>query len=927
MPRHCCVPCCNSNYASALKSEEAESTFSFPKNSETSLLWLKAIHREDYTLKKNSVVCAKHFRSSDIIRASIYKDEAGNEHTEKLTYPKLIVGSVPSIFENQPKYLSSSKPPPRCDPEERRKHTLQRKADKIQDFLNSDNIHSFSDIITLAESKLNLNKWNFKVMEQNVFFYLLNVDCVEDTTDEDVKVIASIKISDNLIVSVFINNNELSSNDLKWILSQDKRVTRWSQIINLLSRYSLESKCLIDSDFYVEKACVYLNLAINNLTEKNFNIRPTLELLENQLYLLNATRKQYTMPTLLFSFAIYSQSSSTYNCLRKFFNLPTKRYLQHVTSSLIVSVSDDITTKQTYLLHLCSGLNEREKIVCLLVDEIYLKSSLNYKAKTITGYAVNNVNELAKTMQTFMIISPFGHFKEVVRLLPVQSLSGNALKEIVFETIKYIQLHGFKILAIITDNNRVNQNMFKQFSDTYYITNPDYANDKIFLTYDSVHILKNIRNNWINLKDPEKSFIFPSFENPTIKQRASFMDLRNFYKKEINSINKKAYKINDKTLYPNTFERQNVSLVQNIFHDSTIAALKWENVSNGTATFLEIIKQWWDIVNVKNVIKGKIKRNEWSTPIYSSSDFKIEYLQKFLKWLDHWHNDPAAASLTKDTYKAIKRSTTVLIDIVNYSFINFDINYILTGKFQTDNLEKRFGRYRNLSGCSYNVSVRQIFESENKIRIQNILKSCIESEERGSAFKDFKSAMMDYDVKDCVNISEFAFIFGTEYLENYQFDEGVQLYICGYVAHCIRKRIKCDDCLSLVVNSVGNDSENDYFNYSQRGGLCISTDEVKYVYYHLCAILDYIISDKSIEVSFLSKTNHQHLLTSLTIASLESDNFAINFNEKCHCGKRLRDIFYSIARTITNITLNNYTKSKNNIQNTAGKKRKLQTLY
>lgn len=40
---------------------------------------------------------------------------------------------------------------------------------------------------------------------------------------------------------------------------------------------------------------------------------------------------------------------------------------------------------------------------------------------------------------------------------------------------------------------------------------------------------------------------------------------------------------------------------------------------------------------------------------------------------------------------------------------------------QTDELERRFGRYRNLSGCNYKVSYCQILENEKKIRDGHLL--------------------------------------------------------------------------------------------------------------------------------------------------------------------------------------------------------------
>lgn len=54
----------------------------------------------------------------------------------------------------------------------------------------------------------------------------------------------------------------------------------------------------------------------------------------------------------------------------------------------------------------------------------------------------------------------------------------------------------------------------------------------LFLLYDTVHILKNIRNNWINPKNV--TFHFPDFENPEIMKSADFSHIRELYHKEKN---------------------------------------------------------------------------------------------------------------------------------------------------------------------------------------------------------------------------------------------------------------------------------------------------------------------------------------------------------------------------------------------------------
>jgi hypothetical protein len=335
--------------------------------------------------------------------------------------------------------------------------------------------------------------------------------------------------------------------------------------------------------------------------------------------------------------------------------------------------------------------------VSLLVDEIYVNQTLTFKAQNIIGSIENRPTQIAKTVLSFMITSAFGSYKEIVKLVPVSGLTGEELKKFTIEVIQYVQSFNFKVIVVISDNNRVNQSMFKLFCETKYFTsNPSFTNLPLYLTYDFVHIFKNVRNNWLNIKNYESTFLYPDFDDHTIIRKASFDHLRQIHNNEKNILVKKAFKLNNKSLYPNNIERQNVRLVDNVFHYSTIAALKENCEYTETVSFMETIRKWWDIVNTKNSFKGiKKKKNEWSGPIYNVDDPKVQYLSKFVSWVKQWAllcDEKICIDLTKDTFSAIERSTEVLICLVTYSLENFPITYVLAGKFQTDNLEGRFGR-------------------------------------------------------------------------------------------------------------------------------------------------------------------------------------------------------------------------------------------
>ena len=57
---------------------------------------------------------------------------------------------------------------------------------------------------------------------------------------------------------------------------------------------------------------------------------------------------------------------------------------------------------------------------------------------------------------------------------------------------------GGTVLALICDNNRTNQSLFNKIPTVK--DKPWRTPNNMFLLYDYVHIIKNIRNNWLTEK-------------------------------------------------------------------------------------------------------------------------------------------------------------------------------------------------------------------------------------------------------------------------------------------------------------------------------------------------------------------------------------------------------------------------------------------
>jgi hypothetical protein len=76
-----------------------------------------------------------------------------------------------------------------------------------------------------------------------------------------------------------------------------------------------------------------------NLNAEDKNLYNRILLLIDQINLLVIKQKHYSPSTTVMSFMLYTLSPCAYDLIRDYFNLPTKRYLQYLSSSLNVSPS------------------------------------------------------------------------------------------------------------------------------------------------------------------------------------------------------------------------------------------------------------------------------------------------------------------------------------------------------------------------------------------------------------------------------------------------------------------------------------------------------------------------------------------------------------------------------------------------------------
>ena len=234
------------------------------------------------------------------------------------------------------------------------------------------------------------------------------------------------------------------------------------------------------------------------------------------------------------------------------------------------------------------------------------------------------------------------------------------------------------------------------------------------------------------MKNYKKAFSFPDFEDNEKILQASFADLETIYLLETSLTLKKAPALLWKALNRHALERQNVKLALKVFSNKTAAALNCygphnENLENwnGTASFINLVWKWWCVVNVKHPFKERNTRNIYAHPIDTVNHKNLQFLSSLATWLDCWSNKNKILNegfLSKDTYLTFKHILKVIVEVAKYLIETLKFDFVLLGYFQTDNLESRFGQYRQMYGGNRLISVQELTESEKKLKIKSLLK-------------------------------------------------------------------------------------------------------------------------------------------------------------------------------------------------------------
>ena len=272
-------------------------------------------------------------------------------------------------------------------------------------------------------------------------------------------------------------------------LLTNRRVTKLSQLINLMARVKAWQ---VDSSskplsLYVQMAVSVLKGALDNISDRNSEEFRKVNVVVQQLRLLLQKKhgRQYSPQLMIFAYMILALSSDAYNVLlqENVLSLPSVATLKKITRKVDASTNVD---DASYLQLRVSKLQEHERAVILIIDEIYVSKRIEYAGGDVVGLTPDG--KVASTLLCFMIKSVAGHYKDIVALYPVQKLTASKQHDCYVDVMKLLRRTAVTVVAMSVDNAATNRKFYVDLCDGSLRTNITDAT-----TYWATDVSHNIR--------------------------------------------------------------------------------------------------------------------------------------------------------------------------------------------------------------------------------------------------------------------------------------------------------------------------------------------------------------------------------------------------------------------------------------------------
>lgn len=389
---------------------------------------------------------------------------------------------------------------------------------------------------------------------------------------------------------IFLDESTQTSTSLSW---GTPRKTFLRKKIKILQKEANAPKCkqLLENDVTIED--------VEKFLDKKYSVEAS-KLLKTQLKLLNRAPRgsRYSEEFKQFALSVYFLGPKAYKKMSTVFRLPAKATLERFTRKWAINpgFNDFIFRLLEFRVR---RMKEKEKDCLLVLDEMSLKSHLFYDISRdkIIGFQTENNETSAKIASSALVVMVRGiasSWKQPLAYFFYKSTAAaDEAKDILFESVRRLNVIGFNVLAVVSDQGPNFQKLVKtslKLNENNLFFYVDSL--RILYLFDVPHLLKSTRNNFF-------SYIFELEDGKTSKSY-----LETFYNYDKVKEYRLCPKLSNDHIYPNNFQKMKVKLASQVFSHSVAAALNTyidfqflPQDAKITAKFIKNMNDLFDLLN------------------------------------------------------------------------------------------------------------------------------------------------------------------------------------------------------------------------------------------------------------------------------------------------------------------------------------------
>lgn len=441
---------------------------------------------------------------------------------------------------------------------------------------------------------------------------------------------------------------------------------------------------------------------------------------------------------------LHSQSRAAYDTLRTtgVLHLPGESTLREYTN-VITPHEGFHAHVQEELEKKAMGLEKSQRYVCLLHDEMTIKSDLVFDR--VTGELIGFVNKdrwsftrprdkLATHALVFYIVGINSNVKMSLGYFGTRSASADQLYPLFWQAVEFVEEAGFQVIVSTSDKAPANQRLYQMHSDNKtdicYKTKNLVAPDRhIYFISDPPHLIKTIRNNLASSGSGRNTKLL--WNNG---KHLLWRHITELYQKDLENGLQLLPRLTRDHVYLNAHSVMNVRLAAQVlsFRVGSVMSDYGPDGSEETATLILLVDRFFDCLNTRNLEEGQRCRKPDLLPYRDANDVRFHFLQHtFLKYISDWKTSVDARPgfrkaekqkmfLTPQTYKGLVMTIHAFVEATKFLLAN-GVSFVLSNKFCQDPLEEHFGRHRAMGRTNDNPNLHQLGYQENCLRLQRDL--------------------------------------------------------------------------------------------------------------------------------------------------------------------------------------------------------------